>query len=120
MTQVWEALMQATKLPKLLLLLCAMTAFASHVNATELRGRVDGTHPYAPYPFPLNGARVDLYMPSTQGPRWIANAYTGGDGMYYFFGIQPGFYTLQVNGALNFPLNVVPVPQQDIQPILLR
>lgn len=93
---------------------------ALHSNATELRGRVDGIHPYAPYPFPLNGARIDLYMPSPQGPRWMANAYTGGDGMYYFSRIMPGVYTLQVNGALNFPLTVYSVPQQDIPPILLR
>jgi len=95
-------------------------AVSSQSVATELRGRVDGIHPYAPRPFPLGGARVDLYMFSPQGPRQIRVTYTGSDGMYYFSGINPGTYTLQVNGVLNFPLVVHPTPQQDIQPILLR
>lgn len=105
---------------KLLVLLGAMMVCTAHSHATELRGRVDGRHPYAPYPFPVGGAMVGLYMLSPQGPRLITNVYTGSDGMYYFSRILPGVYTLQVNGVLNFPLTVYPTPQQDIPPILIR
>ncbi len=105
---------------RFLALLGLLAMFSWQSIATELRGRVDGTHPYAPYPFPFGGARVDLYQSSPQGPLHIRYAYTGGDGMYYFSGINPGVYTLRVNGILNFPLVVRPQPYQDIPPILLR
>lgn len=111
--------MPNSRMPKLLAL-GLLAALALQAAATELRGRVDGVHPYAPYPFPLGGARVQLYVFTPQGPRPFVYTYTGGDGMYYFTGIAPGNYTLQVNGVLNFPLTVYPVPQQDIPPILWR
>ena len=105
---------------RILTLLSFLSAFSLQSVATELRGRVDGVHPYAPYPFPFGGARIDLYASSPQGTLLVSYAYTGGDGMYYISGIYPGVYTLQVNGILNFPLVVYPQPYQDIPPILLH
>jgi hypothetical protein len=105
---------------RILTLLCVLATFSLQSIATELRGRVEGIHPYASYPFPFGGARVDLYASSPQGPLLVGYAYTGGDGIYYFSGIYPGAYSLQVNGLLNFPLVVYPRPFQDIPPILLR
>jgi hypothetical protein len=88
-------------------------------DATDLRGRVDGRNRYSPYPFPVNGARVELYVRT--GGRWqpIYNTFTGPDGMYYMRNIRPGNnYVLNVNGQ-NYPLSVFPSPYQDIPPIII-
>ena len=98
----------------LLGLLLALPAWA-----TDLRGRIDGMHPYAHQPFPLNGARVDLWVMTPQGWMQVFSTFTGGDGMYYMGGIVPGQYVLQVNGMMNYPIAVMPMPSQDIPPILL-
>ena len=89
-------------------------------GATDLRGRVDGMHPYSPQPFPIGGVRIDIFAPSPQGTVLVRSTLTGGDGMYYLPGMAPGVYTLVVNGFLQFPLNVYPAPFQDIPPILYR
>lgn len=101
----------------LLFLLALLSGAAA---ATELRGRVDGVHPYAPYPFPVGQARVELFAATPRGSVPVAYAYSGGDGMYYFSGIAPGAYNIQVNGRVSFPLMVNPQPYQDVPPILLR
>jgi hypothetical protein len=93
---------------------------AFQANATDLRGRIDGVHSYAPRPFPVYGARVDLVVYTPQGPVYLQTAFTGVDGMYYMAGVAPGSYTLQVNGILQFGLSVYAQPFQDIPPILLR
>lgn len=105
---------------RVLALLSVLAMLSPQAIATELRGRVDGAHAYAPYPFPLAGARVDLYVNTPQGPVLVRYAFTGGDGIYFMPRINPGAYTLQINGILKFPLFVNPQPYQDIPPILLR
>ncbi len=93
-------------------------------NATDLRGRVDGLHPYASAPFPMAGIQVTIFRfePNPYGGMsWIpkVNAVTGSDGMYYFRGVPPGDFILQVSGT-NYPLKVLSQPAQDIQAILVR
>ncbi|MEI6847302.1 MAG: hypothetical protein WCK32_04570 [Chlorobiaceae bacterium] len=112
--------MLITKILRVFALFAILLASPLHSYATELRGRVDGMHPYAPKPFPFGGAKVDLYILLPRGARFIRSAYTGGDGMYYFSKIRPGKYTLIVNGKLNIPLLVEPRQSQDIPPILFR
>jgi len=87
-------------------------------DATDLRGKVDGRNRYSPYPFPINGVRVDLYVWTGGGWQAIYNAFTGPDGMYYMRNIRPGNYVLNVNGQ-NYPLSVSPNPYQDIPPIVI-
>jgi hypothetical protein len=96
-----------------------LTLMLPQVGATDLRGRVDGIHPYANSPFPFNGARVDIYSMTPQGPYLVYSTFTGADGMYYIR-IPPGNYVIQINGTLNFPLYVNNQSFQDISPILLR
>lgn len=86
--------------------------------AGDLRGRVDGRNPYYPHPFPISGVPVQLYEQRPQGWFIVASAYTGPDGMYYFRGIRPGQYVIQVQG-MNFPLVVAFQPFQDIPLILV-
>ena len=89
-------------------------------TATDLCGRVDGIHGYAPKPFPLSGASITLFLPNPAGGYTsIASAVSGADGMYYFKNIQPGNFVLQVNDT-NYPLAVRAVPSQEITPVLLR
>ena len=105
----------------LILIIIGMLLFATSASyATDLRGRIDGRHPYAPYPFPLNGARIDLYAMSPRGWILIRTTFTGPDGMYYLARIGAGQYNLQVNGILNFPLFVNNQAYQDIPPILFQ
>jgi hypothetical protein len=105
---------------KVIRLFFAALIVVETVTATDLRGRVDGIHGYAPKPFPLSGARVTLFLPNPAGGYTsIASAVSGADGMYYFKNIQPGNFVLQVNDT-NYPLAVRPVPSQEITPVLLR
>ena len=91
-----------------------------HVGATDLRGRIDGQHTYSPYPFPVNGARVDLYIWDGSW-KLVYTTFSGPDGMYYMQNIRPNNnYYLQVNRSLNYPLTVNNTPYQDIPPILIR
>ncbi len=99
-------------------LLAALLACQT-AHATDLRGRVDGMHPYAGQPFPMNGVRVDLWLMTPMGWQQVFTTFTGGDGMYYLQNIVPGQYTLQVNGLMNYPIVVQPVHYQDLPPILL-
>jgi hypothetical protein len=81
----------------------AVLLWLSSAGATDLRGRVDGMHPYSPQPFPIGGVRIDIFAPSPQGTVLVRSTLTGGDGMYYLPGMAPGVYTLVVNGFLQFP-----------------
>eukprot|EP00831_Metopus_contortus_P066298 TRINITY_DN59147_c0_g1_i1.p6 TRINITY_DN59147_c0_g1~~TRINITY_DN59147_c0_g1_i1.p6 ORF type:complete len:125 (-),score=33.37 TRINITY_DN59147_c0_g1_i1:622-963(-) len=97
-----------------LLFLCAAPALA-----TILRGRVDGMRPGRRGTFPVAQVRIDLIQ--NMGGQWIRMgvAITGPDGMYYFEGVPPGMFILLLNGKDQYPLQVVPVPMQDIPPLLL-
>jgi hypothetical protein len=102
----------------------ALFILAQLSNATDLRGRVDGTHGYSPVPFAMARVPVTIFaaQPSPYGgANYIpqATTVTGGDGMYYFRGIPPGVFVLQIGGN-NYPLQVLPQAAQDIQPVLLR
>ena len=71
---------------------------------------------------PIAGVPINLVGPSG---RPSGTTYSGHDGMYYFFAIQPGSYTLQVwdppNGPpMQFRIVVNAQPWTDIAPIALR
>lgn len=92
--------------------------------ATDLRGRVDGKHNYSPDPFPVASVQVTIFVVqqnSAGGVNYIqqATTVTGVDGMYYFRGIPPGNFVLQIGGT-NYPLQVLSQPVQDIQAVLLH
>jgi hypothetical protein len=92
--------------------------------ATDLRGRVDGIHGYSPVPFPMARVQVTIFVAQQNaagGVNYIpqATTITGSDGMYYFRGIPPGVFVLQI-GTANYPLQVLPQPVQDIQAVLLN
>lgn len=106
------------KLRFLLIIICCFFFGIPAVNATDLRGRVDGIGPYASAPFPLAKASVELKRQDTL--ELLASYRTGRDGMYYFRNIQPGQYLLVVNNSLSVPLLVKSVTLQDIDPLLFR
>ena len=95
-------------------------SLASPIAATDLRGRVDGTHGYAQQPFPLAGAHITLFSQNQGGGYTeVANTISGPDGIYYFKNIKPGTFFLQINGR-NYSLVVRDTPSQDVAPILLH
>ena len=101
-----------------ILLLCLVTTVAS---ATNLRGRVDGKHAYAPAPFPASRIAVELLVPDVGGKWQVAyRTVSGPDGMYLFSGVKPGAYILHVDGRLNFHLTVGPGPTQDVAPVVVN
>jgi len=93
---------------------------AQTVEATDLRGRINGQSMYSSGVFPVTEARVDLFALVNGMWRVVYTAFTGPDGMYYMRNIQPGKYYIQVNGSRNYPLTVYPGEYQDIAPILIR
>ena len=103
----------------ILILLFLLVAIPS-VEATDLRGRVDGTHGFSATPFPVAKVRVILLQQTA--PNYfvpVVNTFSGPDGMYYLKGVPPGPYVLQINGV-NYPLNVLDIPYQDIQAVLVQ
>ena len=102
----------------LILLLCLMSTSAM---ATNLRGRVDAKPAYASAPFPARGVIVEIYQQVSVDGRFarVSSTVSGVDGLYYFSGIPPGNYFLQVARKVNYRLIVGPGPYQDIAPILL-
>jgi hypothetical protein len=95
-------------LPAVILIYTAILA-----RGTDLRGRIDG------YNGPLAGIRVSLFFVTPpNGFQLVRDVVSGPDGFYYFSGVYPGNYILQING-MNYPLPVSNVPYQDIPPFRL-
>jgi hypothetical protein len=104
-------------LPALVALILACLSLSA--SAVDIRGRVDVRNAYSPRPFPLAGATVTLFVRQPTGWRVIANASTGPDGLYYFRGVAPGSYVLQVQGR-NFPITLSQASFQDVPPLLVQ
>jgi hypothetical protein len=94
------------------ILFTILVVSAGTVGATDLRGRVDGLSG----PLPL----VDVALFAGQNGTFtlVHKTVTDRDGMYYFTGVRPGQYVLQLAGV-NYPLDVGTGPTQDI-PIIRR
>jgi hypothetical protein len=78
---------------------------------TDIRGQVVYYNSQYGNYCPSQGTRVDLLFYNSASKQWsrIATALTDSQGMYYFYKITPGKYTLQVKGTKNYPITVTPV-----------
>lgn len=85
---------------------------------TDLRGRVDAHNKYSSTSFPIGGTTVSLYRDEGGQRRMVQSAYTTPNGMYYFSGVAPGRYTLQVERR-TFHVEVANTPLQDLRPIVI-
>lgn len=88
------------------------------LSATNVRGYVQGYNPFSNVYFPRMGVKLSLWI--TDGASWfpVATTYSGADGMYYFFNLQPGLiYHLQINDGQTYPLQILNLQVQDIPPI---
>ncbi|VAW66380.1 hypothetical protein MNBD_GAMMA11-2452 [hydrothermal vent metagenome] len=103
------------KLATLIFFLCLPVV----INATNLRGKIEGNNQHYTTPYPLAGAKVVLYFKKAE--KWEATEKytTGPDGMYYFKNIPAGQYSIQVNGRQNYPVSVSGKPEQDLAPIVI-
>ena len=118
----------------LLLLLCTFLIASTTVRATDLRGKVEGPAAAASTPavastaaagatftppanVPLAGAAVALFVQGENTPAHTTS--TDANGVYYFTGINPGSYVLQIHGV-NYPLTVQAAGQQDIAIITVQ
>jgi Carboxypeptidase regulatory-like domain len=91
---------------------------AGAATATDLRGRVEARNNYASTPFPVGGTAISLYKEEGGKRRMVQSAYTAANGMYYFSGVAPGRYTLQVERS-SFRVDVDNMPLQDLRPIVI-
>ena len=89
------------------------------LNATDIKGRINGTNAISKAPYPLKGVSVELYIKSVG--KWIKkNKFTtNSDGMYYFKDLKSGQYTIQVNGKTNYPIDVLDIDSQELPPIII-
>jgi len=94
--------------------------FAAAAGATDLRGKVEGTHSYTSRAFPARGVSVVLYQKRSGQWQRLHRTVTGPDGMYYLRNVAPGEYWLRVDRRHDYRINVRPQGVQDIQPIQLR
>lgn len=101
-------------------LLAILIVSVATVRATDLRGRVDTFNVYTQMRVPFPGVAVGLFVPQADGAFvLVRQAVTALDGMYYFTGVYPGQYVLQI-GGINYPLGVLGggVALQDIPAIV--
>ena len=91
---------------------------AGAAAATDLRGRVDARNNYSSASFPVGGTAVSLYREERGQRRMVQSAYTAANGMFYFSGVAPGRYTLQVERR-SFQVDVGSAPLQDLRPIVI-
>ncbi len=112
-----------TKRIGLWFIVSAFAAATTSVDAqVSLRGRLDRRDASGQL-YPATGFAVTLRSPTT-GVRSLA-AYAGIDGFYYFSGVAPGQYQLEVwlptspPSPMLFNIQVPMVPQFDIFPILV-
>jgi hypothetical protein len=106
------------KLLFLVLLLEILLVSTASVPATDLRGGVVGFNLCGQKTGACPGVAVALFGTTSNGTFGIVRqTVTGLDGLYYFSGVYPGQYVLQV-GGVNYPLAVGATQIQDI-PILL-
>ena len=114
----WRLLMKHMRFWLVLLALATATAPA-HAQVS-LRGRLDRRDRAGQF-YPATGFAVTLRSP-VSGARSLA-AYAGIDGFYYFSGVAPGPYVLEVwlpaSPPMLFNIQVPAVPQFDIFPVLV-
>ena len=91
-----------------------------YAQSTDIRGQVISYDTYYRNYVPVANIVIELY----QYNRFINRTYTDSYGMYYFFYIPPGPYTLRLNQR-NYTIHVYPIDRryrqfQDISKILLN
>jgi len=105
-----------------LLFAAVLITVAETCPATDLRGQIRGTHAYTNNTFAVENVRVVLKL--SESGEIVSRAWTGKSGYYYFKGVEPGDYELQISGrsssrSYNFPITVHDVKRQSIEAIVL-
>lgn len=90
----------------------------TYVDAATIRGRLDRDSNFGVYP--ATSIAVSVSSPSA-GRSYPA--YTDNYGFYYLYNIPPGTYNLEVwvtNPPQVWTIQVPPVPQYDVAPIIVK
>jgi hypothetical protein len=93
-----------------IVVVCTATA-----GGTDLRGLVETRNNSSPVP----GIEVALFIQKNGSFLPVRKAVTGPDGYYYFRGVEPGPYFLQVAGV-NYNLNVKDQKEMQDIPVVYR
>ena len=92
--------------------------FSYVVSAIDIRGKVDTMDPRYRVNIPLSYAMVQLVHTSSQNQLFT---YTDVYGFYYFYGVGPGYYNINIthHGYTRiYPVFIYNQPLVDIQPFL--
>ena len=102
------------------ILIIGILLSAITLNATDIKGRINGINAISEKPYPLKGINVEIYVKNNQD--WIKKDkfLTNSDGMYYFKNLEAGEYTIQVNGKSNYPILVLDQEKQELPPIIIN
>jgi len=106
----------------MVLMVITLTALSVSSHAETVRGRLDYQSQYGTYP--AADVPVTLYDGYSRLRSYAS--YTDYRGMYYFYGIRPGNYTLEIwdmgfrYEPIRYGITVYNRPYTDIRPILLR
>lgn len=92
-----------------------LLVFNAVAHATTLVGALQGYNSYSQMYYPYYNAKIELQY--WNGGQWITSLYTfsGNDGYYSFYNIQPGYYyNLRINNYFNAQI-FVNAPANQIQ-----
>ena len=76
----------------LVALIASLLLHPSLVDATDLRGRVEGKHAYSSNVFAASNVSVALYIQTGSGWKHMAATNTGPNGTYFIPNVRPGNY----------------------------
>ena len=101
------------------LILTMILSFSSIADSQIVRGRIDRQSPKGLY----TASNVMVTIGLRTGWRSLP-AYTGVDGMYYFYNVQPGDYILEIWGPGNkliqgYSIRALNQPYTDIRSIVI-
>jgi hypothetical protein len=84
--------------------------FRYQYPGTNLRGKILTVN-YYNQQIPLVSAKVDLFVFDANYNQWriLASVYSDAYGFFYFQLVPVGYYSIQVNQAKNYNIQVVPI-----------
>lgn len=96
---------------KTLFILCLLfSSFYAHAQygGTNTRGLIQTYDPYYRVYVPLHSATVDLYSYNYSTGQWqiVAHTVSNQNGFYFFYGLIPATYYVQVNRSKNYQIFV--------------
>lgn len=101
------------RIMKKYIIIILLLAVSSVSFAVDFRGRVDARTPEGLL-YPFADKEINLY--NSEGII-ITTTHTGTYGFFFFYGIDPGEYTIRINKNKDVKITIPDVPWHDVLPI---